>query len=232
MTSLSSAPVFLLFFVTRSPYQQPPIANTEAKRGKRNVAPQPTRINTHMSHLEEEETTHYRPVAVPLARRRARGEEGAAGEGDDNGKGHDDGAEALEPPPQLPRGQSGYYACRTCRRILVEPQWVTDGCLGCHTGAVARAELSNYATPHFANFFGLIDPEHSWVARLIGKARPGVECPNAIYAERIEDQDEEDEEDGDDDDDGGDDGEGDSDDGDDATGPKRDRIEGDELLGF
>lgn len=62
-----------------------------------------------------------------------------------------------------------------------------------------RADLNAHATTRFHNFIGLIAPEQSWVARLIGK----TQCPNGVFAEALSDDeyaDEEDEEDLDDDD--------------------------------
>ncbi|CCW62086.1 unnamed protein product [Phytomonas sp. EM1] len=91
----------------------------------------------------------------------------------------------IEPPPQLPVKHRNYYCCRNCRRILAESQWYAEGCSECGTGPIRRDELLEYASSHFHNFFGLIAPEKSWVARLIGKKR----CLNGVFAEAISDED-------------------------------------------
>ncbi|CCW69441.1 unnamed protein product [Phytomonas sp. Hart1] len=90
----------------------------------------------------------------------------------------------IEPPPQLPIGHKNYFCCRTCRRILSESQWYAEGCSECGTGPIRRGELLEYASSHFHNFFGLIAPEKSWVARLIRKKN----CANGVFAEAISDE--------------------------------------------
>lgn len=52
------------------------------------------------------------------------------------------------------------------------------------------------ATPHFINFIGLVAPEKSWVARLIGKTH----SPNGVYAQALTDEDEDDYDNGNEDD--------------------------------
>lgn len=90
-------------------------------------------------------------------------------------------------PPQLPSDTKGYFACKTCRRILNETQWYTQGCSECNTGPVQRGDLMERATPNFSNFIGLVSPGQSWVGRLINK----VDCPNGVYAEMLADEEEE-----------------------------------------
>lgn len=63
----------------------------------------------------------------------------------------------------------------------------------CRTGPVPRGDLISFASTHFANFVGLVAPERSWVARLIGKDVEGT--PNGVYAEALSDEDALDEED-------------------------------------
>jgi len=96
----------------------------------------------------------------------------------------------LEPPPQLPTDNKGYYACRKCRRILTEPQWYKEGCLECNTGPLMRSELVEFATTKFSHFVGLVAPEKSWLARVIGKNTP--QSSNGIYAEALSSEDEDD----------------------------------------
>ncbi|KAG8348782.1 Spt4 RpoE2 zinc finger [Trypanosoma vivax] len=103
----------------------------------------------------------------------------------------------VEPPPQLPVGERGYLACRQCRLVLTEKQFLLEGCGVCGTGPVSRQELPDVTTAEFANFVGLIAPEKSWIARLIGK----TDCPNGVFAAEIEMHDEEQSEGDDDDDD-------------------------------
>ncbi|RNF26264.1 uncharacterized protein Tco025E_01387 [Trypanosoma conorhini] len=104
---------------------------------------------------------------------------------------------AAEPPPQLPIGDRGYLACRQCRLVLTEAQFLRDGCSVCGTGPVRREELHDVATADFSNFVGLIAPEKSWVARIIGRTG----CPNGVFAAVLNDDGDDD--DDDDDDDGG-----------------------------
>ncbi|KAF5225503.1 hypothetical protein ECC02_001266 [Trypanosoma cruzi] len=92
-----------------------------------------------------------------------------------------------EPPPQLPIGDRGYLACRQCRLILTETQFIRDGCSVCGTGPVSRDELHDVTTADFSNFVGLIAPEKSWVARMIGRTG----CPNGVFAAMLNDEDEE-----------------------------------------
>ncbi|RNF06505.1 hypothetical protein TraAM80_04009 [Trypanosoma rangeli] len=95
---------------------------------------------------------------------------------------------AAEPPPQLPIGDRGYLACRQCRLVLTETQFLRDGCSVCGTGPIRREELHDVATADFSNFVGLIAPEKSWVARMIGRTG----CPNGVFAAVLNDEDEDD----------------------------------------
>ncbi|ESL07420.1 hypothetical protein TRSC58_00790 [Trypanosoma rangeli SC58] len=101
---------------------------------------------------------------------------------------------AAEPPPQLPIGDRGYLACRQCRLVLTETQFLRDGCSVCGTGPVRREELHDVATADFSNFVGLIAPEKSWVARMIGRTG----CPNGVFAAVLNEEDEHEDEDEDD----------------------------------
>ncbi|CBH14766.1 hypothetical protein, conserved [Trypanosoma brucei gambiense DAL972] len=96
-----------------------------------------------------------------------------------------------EPPPQLPVGDHGYLACRRCRLIITEQQFLHEGCQVCGTGPVSREELLDVATAEFSNFIGLIAPEKSWVGRLINRTN----CPNGVFATELCDEDESGEED-------------------------------------
>nr|CCC93161.1 conserved hypothetical protein [Trypanosoma congolense IL3000] len=100
----------------------------------------------------------------------------------------------LEVPPQLPIGDRGYLACRQCRLIITEQQFLRDGCSICGTGPVSREELPDVATAEFSNFIGLIAPEKSWVGRLIQR----TDCPNGVFATELCEEGDEDEEDPDD----------------------------------
>lgn len=89
---------------------------------------------------------------------------------------HDDG---VEEAPQLPLGTKDYVACRKCHSILTQPQFNRDGCRKC--------ELDGEVTNKFTGFVGLIAPELSWVARMIGCGH----MPSGIYAATLEDEDDE-----------------------------------------
>eukprot|EP00796_Vickermania_ingenoplastis_P005297 gene5297-3800_t len=111
-------------------------------------------------------------------------------------------SEQVEAPPQLPVDGKGYFACRSCRRVLNEVQWYAEGCLECSTGPVSRGDLMEYATAKFTNFIGLVAPEQSWVGRFIGKSLGAQERERSaylggIYAEKLSDEDEWDDEEGD-----------------------------------
>ncbi|KEG12983.1 hypothetical protein DQ04_01291130 [Trypanosoma grayi] len=129
---------------------------------------------------------------------------------------------AEEPPPQLPIGDRAYLACRRCRLVLTEQQFLRDGCSLCGTGPVRREELLDVATADFTNFVGLIAPEKSWVARLIGK----TDCPNGVFAAALDDEEMEEEDEEEDaaaaDDDDEDDGVGDADEADEVAREKND----------
>ncbi|ORC92237.1 uncharacterized protein TM35_000044510 [Trypanosoma theileri] len=95
---------------------------------------------------------------------------------------------AEEPPPPLPVGDRDYRACRRCRLVLTAPQFLRDGCPVCGTAPPGREELHDVTTADFANFIGLIAPEKSWVARLIGRTN----CPNGVFAAALDDDDDDD----------------------------------------
>lgn len=100
--------------------------------------------------------------------------------------------EEVEAPPQLPLTDGRYFACRRCRRVLSEMQWLSTGCVDCSAtmGVPDRDNLLDFATPHFHNFIGLIAPGQSWVARLIMKSRAEL---NGVFAETLSDDEADDE---------------------------------------
>ncbi|KAH9601531.1 Spt4/RpoE2 zinc finger [Trypanosoma melophagium] len=95
-----------------------------------------------------------------------------------------------EPPPPLPVGDRDYRACRRCRLVLTAPQFLREGCSVCGTAPPRREELNDATTADFTNFIGLIAPEKSWVARLIGRTN----CPNGVFAAAINDEEDEEDE--------------------------------------
>jgi transcription elongation factor SPT4 len=90
----------------------------------------------------------------------------------------------VEEAPQLPLGTRDYVACRKCHTILTQPQFAKDGCYKC----LEEDRDMNHVTNKFTGFVGLVAPEHSWVARMIGCTH----MPSGIYAATLEDDDEDD----------------------------------------
>lgn len=89
----------------------------------------------------------------------------------------------VEEAPQLPLGTKDYVACRKCHTILTQPQFAKDGCFKC----LEEDKDMNHVTNKFTGFVGLIAPEHSWVARMIGCTH----MPSGVYAATLEDEDDE-----------------------------------------
>jgi transcription elongation factor SPT4 len=89
-----------------------------------------------------------------------------------------------EEAPQLPLGTRDYVACRKCHTILTQPQFAKDGCYKC----LEEDRDMNHVTNKFTGFVGLVAPEHSWVARMIGCTH----MPSGIYAATLEDDEEDD----------------------------------------
>ena len=96
---------------------------------------------------------------------------------------------------QLPLSDKQLAACKVCRRVLTENQFMTQGCeSGCFDGGVARADLEELVTNKFSGYVGIIDAKNSWVARLIGCKQVKM----GMYSAHIDVDEDGDDEDGDD----------------------------------
>eukprot|EP00758_Cryptobia_borreli_P003075 Tbor_TRINITY_DN3508_c0_g1::TRINITY_DN3508_c0_g1_i1::g.2923::m.2923/K15171/SUPT4H1, SPT4; transcription elongation factor SPT4 len=90
-------------------------------------------------------------------------------------------------PLQLPREPKGLRACRRCRRILTEIQFIHESCANCRDSEdpvpSTRQEVEESTVHNFSGYIGLINPERSWVARLMGSRN----VRQGIYAFELDD---------------------------------------------
>mmetsp|Transcript_76825 Transcript_76825/g.89259 ORF Transcript_76825/g.89259 Transcript_76825/m.89259 type:complete len:131 (-) Transcript_76825:68-460(-) len=97
----------------------------------------------------------------------------------------------VEPKPQLPRGDKNYIACKGCHTILTEIQYMEEGCQKCGERAETREGLVEHTTNRFFHAVGLVAPQHSWIARVIGCSH----MPTSVYAAALEEEEAQDDQD-------------------------------------
>ena len=93
-------------------------------------------------------------------------------------------------PPNLPIGhEKTFVACKDCRIVLSQTQFMQSGCPNCEedSGPMDRDEVADRTTLNFASFIGVVDSSSSWVARVIGQGN----SPSAIYAATVQRDDDE-----------------------------------------
>lgn len=90
----------------------------------------------------------------------------------------------VEPKPQLPRGDKRYVACKGCHTILTEMQYLEEGCEKCGEHADTLAGVAEHTTNRFFHAVGLVAPQHSWIARVIGCSH----MPTSVYAAALEEE--------------------------------------------
>ena len=98
---------------------------------------------------------------------------------------------AAPPRPrlQLPKEPKQLRACKRCRRILTEKQFMIEGCASCDPGVMeepnrtSRRDMEAETTANFSGYMGIFDSKKSWVARLMGARK----VHKGIYAFEIND---------------------------------------------
>ena len=97
--------------------------------------------------------------------------------------------QVVRPRLQLPREPKLLRACKHCRRVLTERQFMTEGCATCNPHVMdqpermTRRDMERQTTANFSGYIGIIDSRTSWAARLMGARK----VPMGVYAFEIKD---------------------------------------------
>lgn len=97
--------------------------------------------------------------------------------------------QVVRPRLQLPREPKLLRACKHCRRVLTERQFMAEGCATCNPQVMnqpermSRREMEGQTTANFSGYIGIIDSRTSWAARLMGARK----VPMGVYAFEIKD---------------------------------------------